>query len=498
MARAIIEALDLPSLVPPVWSVHLSVIEAGLSAFLVALPGARLRQIWDAVRAMPAYVPAAARAVAVMRSCPALHKLGQVIAREERIDAAFRRRLQTLERLPATASAAEVAGRARAALAELRADGVTFGDSVLAEGSVAVVLPFELPGEPDGKRVRRAGVLKVLRAGIEEALAADLSALSAAAEAMDAAAWRGAGGSLDYAETFETVRELLRHEVDLRGERAALVEAREALAGMADVAVPEPMDPFCASVLSMTFLPGEKVTDAAADVRGSLARTVAKALIGACVLSDAESSMFHADPHAGNLIAMPDGRLGVIDWSLTGSLDRSVRRELARLMAAAVTLDAYGAKRSVAALAESGEEAVIGRVVDASFSRLGVSEMPGAGFLTRLLDACVSSGGVKLPASLLLFRKAMLSIEGVTRELGGGGALDAALWEAAFGALQREWPLRMASPLVSSAFGTNLSTLELWMGAARVPLSMMEYARRFWGGMPSASITDGGGRDADC
>ncbi|KAI5072552.1 hypothetical protein GOP47_0012658 [Adiantum capillus-veneris] len=44
--------------------------------------------------------------------------------------------------------------------------------------------------------------------------------------------------------------------------------------------------------------------------------------------------VFHADPHAGNLFLLPDGRLGLLDYGQSKEIDRGLRRKLAQMVLA--------------------------------------------------------------------------------------------------------------------------------------------------------------------
>ena len=52
------------------------------------------------------------------------------------------------------------------------------------------------------------------------------------------------------------------------------------------------------------------------------------------------AGFFHADPHGGNLLVTPDGRLCALDWGQVGQLTRRMRHFLAELFEAAAALDA--------------------------------------------------------------------------------------------------------------------------------------------------------------
>eukprot|EP01052_Picozoa_sp_SAG31_P006787 SAG31_NODE_316_length_17841_cov_33.716154_7_plen_496_part_00 len=63
---------------------------------------------------------------------------------------------------------------------------------------------------------------------------------------------------------------------------------------------------------------------------------------GYCVLSPESSGLFNADPHPGNLIAMPDGRIGLIDFGQCKRVSQADRRLLADLLLAVKMRDEAG------------------------------------------------------------------------------------------------------------------------------------------------------------
>ena len=46
--------------------------------------------------------------------------------------------------------------------------------------------------------------------------------------------------------------------------------------------------------------------------------------------------VFHGDVHAGNLLLLPDGRMGVLDWGIVGRLDGADRRFFRQIVRAAL------------------------------------------------------------------------------------------------------------------------------------------------------------------
>ena len=91
-------------------------------------------------------------------------------------------------------------------------------------------------------------------------------------------------------------------------------------------------------VLVMERIEGTSVLAAAAlpaDVRQRLAAHGAESVMRQVFLA----GFFHADPHAGNLLVTPDGRLCFLDWGQVGHLTRRLRYALADFWLAAVEQD---------------------------------------------------------------------------------------------------------------------------------------------------------------
>lgn len=64
------------------------------------------------------------------------------------------------------------------------------------------------------------------------------------------------------------------------------------------------------------------------------ARELARQLFSAYVRQIAAEGIYHADPHRGNVLLMPDGRLALLDFGLLGRLDDDTRRTIALLLLA--------------------------------------------------------------------------------------------------------------------------------------------------------------------
>ncbi|GAB1488898.1 AarF/UbiB family protein [Opitutaceae bacterium] len=134
------------------------------------------------------------------------------------------------------------------------------------------------------------------------------------------------------------------------------------------------------------------------------------------------TGFFHADPHAGNVLATPDGRLCLIDWGLAGHLTRRLRHALADFWQAAVEQDAERIVEIATSLAPPDalidarvmeKEVTLALREDLNFA-IGRQELGRA--MLRLLFI-FGRHGIPLSSDYSLMAKAVLSIEEVGRAL---------------------------------------------------------------------------------
>jgi ubiquinone biosynthesis protein len=150
-----------------------------------------------------------------------------------------------------------------------------------------------------------------------------------------------------------------------------------------------------------------------------------------------EDGRFHADPHAGNLLVLDDGRLGLIDLGLTGELSPEERRLIARAVRAFLSRDPDDVIQALLGLttvpddfdrAAFGEEittvvrsrgrSVANRLKGNEGDAASEDEEPNAldAFVSELF-AVAHQHGVHLPSSATLLIKSLVTIEGVARSL---------------------------------------------------------------------------------
>lgn len=111
---------------------------------------------------------------------------------------------------------------------------------------------------------------------------------------------------------------LIYREIDYIAEAANAQRFSELYAGVKDVFVPKVYSELTTSkVLTMEWVDGYRLTDSASLAACGLDRKKLVDTLVQCSLKQIlENGFFHADPHAGNLLACDDGRLCYLDFGM--------------------------------------------------------------------------------------------------------------------------------------------------------------------------------------
>ena len=218
------------------------------------------------------------------------------------------------------------------------------------------------------------------------------------------------------AQFIETVHE----EMDYRVEASNLLTIKHNLGGDPSVIIPDVyMERTSKHVLTMEYLPGVKITDIARlDEKGiDREKLVVRAhrLFFKMLL---RHSIFHADPHPGNISVSDDGRLILYDFGMVGKLDSETRIRLIRLYLGLLDKDA---ERTVNVLIELGTlEPTVNRFVVERGIALSIQSMYGKEVdrlevkaLVDLANKTMSRFPFRLPKNLALYMRMASILEGI-------------------------------------------------------------------------------------
>ena len=212
--------------------------------------------------------------------------------------------------------------------APLEATFSSFDRTALASASIAVVHRATLH---DGTEV----AVKVLRPGIAEQVAVDLDVMEPLFKVLALQGVPVAGPLYRFLRGFRTQ---VAEELDLRNEARTMAHFTGLLheGGLDRIVIPVPIpERSGADVLVMGFLDGVAIDDLAAiEAMGHDPAPLVRDLLRSWFLTGLRFAMFHGDIHAGNLMLLRDGRLGMIDWGIVGRLDPPTHRLFRRFVEA--------------------------------------------------------------------------------------------------------------------------------------------------------------------
>ncbi len=135
---------------------------------------------------------------------------------------------------------------------------------------------------------------------------------------------------------------------------------------------------------------------------------------------------FHADPHAGNILILPDGRMGLVDFGSVGRLSKKARISVINMFLALIAEDYSSLVWEYIALSpQDGSRRTFARVeaiardVETLFSPyhgLPIDQIP-AGKLLMQGTAVAYKHEIRIPTDLVLMFKAIMTLEGLGRKL---------------------------------------------------------------------------------
>lgn len=170
--------------------------------------------------------------------------------------------------------------------------------------------------------------VKVQRPNLEAAIRGDLSILRRVADFAER--FPQLNENADWAGMLREFNETVHEEMDYAAEGQNAERFRENFRNWSNVHVPRIYwNATTAKVLTMEYIHGTKVTDleglagkriSPEKVNRLLIRTYLKQLL--------EDGFFHADPHPGNLLVMPDGRLAFFDFGMVGRITPELQAKM--------------------------------------------------------------------------------------------------------------------------------------------------------------------------
>jgi len=264
-------------------------------------------------------------------------------------------------------------------------------------------------------------VVKIRRPGIEDVVRADLRILEHAAKLLESE--MPEARRYDPVHIVSQFRRSLNRELDLAKEARNIDQFARHFADDPLVKIPRVYWEFTndrvnvqEEIVGMAGVAPDKLRASGLDPR-LLATRGADAVLRMVL----EHGYFHADPHPGNILFLPDNRIGIIDFGMVGMLTQQRRNQIVDMLHALTLKDEQAMLQVL--LDWSGES-----VSDEDRLAYDVTEMlqnyddlqlkdVKIGALLNDITALMRENNLVLPADLTLLFKTLITLEGLGQQL---------------------------------------------------------------------------------
>lgn len=176
-------------------------------------------------------------------------------------------------------------------------------------------------------------------------------------------------------------------------------------------------------VMTMEYINGIKVTEIEKLHAAGLDPKIITERGGNFIMKQVfEFGFFHADPHPGNVFALPDNVICPIDFGMTGSVDKYQRALFVDIMESLALKDAERCARLMLELGEYDEEPdirVFQREIDDFMGKhlfKSLKDLDIARLMQDLLEIATQNR-IRIPPVIFLMIKAFAAVEGIARLL---------------------------------------------------------------------------------
>ena len=290
-----------------------------------------------------------------------------------------------------------------------------FEDTAFASASIGQVHRARLR---DGRQV----VVKVLHDHIEAKVATDLDIMMALAELGEkySAEMRN---YRPHATMLEFRRTLMR-ELDFRRELRNIQEFIHNFKSDQTVRFPAPHPALSSRrVLTLDYLDGIRIADTERlKWEGHELREIARRGANVVLSMIFRDGFYHADPHPGNLLVLSNTVIGVLDCGMVGRIDDNTRDAFTTMLLSAIARDSGQLTDMVLRMArvpaDLDRDAFEAELHDflADYGMQSLNQFDVSGALNGVIDI-VRRYHLLLPANLALLLKALIVLEGTSRQL---------------------------------------------------------------------------------
>lgn len=269
----------------------------------------------------------------------------------------------------------------------------------------------------------QAVVVKVQRPQIEATIQADIQVLYFVARALESL--RDEFKLLNLSGIVKEFQRTINEELDFTLEARNIDKFSDNFKNFDGVVIPEVVWAFTSKrILTMSELPGRPLSQITQFSPHINRKKLAEQIVTFFFESMFFHGLFHADAHPGNVLLIDegDGRLGLLDFGMVGTLDLNIREKLSKIFLAVVSKDFESLTLTYSEIGEFGRRFSLREfqsdIRDFMAPHLG-KPLKDINIGQLLLDSTTIARKfqVKLPRDLIMFYRSLMTLEALGRKL---------------------------------------------------------------------------------
>src|SRR5688572_17110612 len=260
--------------------------------------------------------------------------------------------------------------------------------------------------------------VKVQRPNLEAVIKGDLGILRKVANFAER--FPQLNENADWSGMLREFNQTIHEEMDYAAEGRNADRFRESFKNWSNIHVPKIYwNATTSKVLTMEFIHGTKVTDLEEQERQGISPAkVNRLLIKTYLKQLLEDGFFHADPHPGNLLVMPDGRLAFFDFGMVGRITPELQSKMIDAFFHVVGKDPAGIADDLIALdflKPGTDPRIVRPVVEKMFEFHLNLKLKDVNFkeLTYDLADVMYDYPFRLPSNFTYIMRALMTLEGI-------------------------------------------------------------------------------------
>lgn len=271
----------------------------------------------------------------------------------------------------------------------------------------------------DGKEI----VLKIQRPNIKQVINGDIALLKTVVDLL--LRYTTVASIYDIKGLVYEFEQQLADEIDFKVELNNIQTISDNLKEFKLIRIPKTYPDLSGHrVLAMDIVIGFKISNKKklAKIPQKIKSRLAQQLLEAYLKQILENGFFHADPHPGNLLIQPDGKIALFDLGIIGRFDSDQRGQITKLLLSFAQLETVQITDLVIRMSVTEAKPDlnqlrldIGRLVTKYYNR--PAEQINIGEETVELMKVVLRHNLKFPASFGLFSKTLMYIDNICRIL---------------------------------------------------------------------------------